>query len=1068
MLQRRNKLYINDNNSASINNDKINPDFSNEKTNNNIFIFSPSKTFLVQSKSQRNIFPLNKKIKISFNKFHQYIRNIKNDKKPTTTKRPMSLHFNSNKFKKLIHNNNRSEIENDNSYTNLYNKNIENSRAKTSRTLVINDKINNNNNRHKKLNELIIGLNSQSTKNSSFILNNENRTNILTPNKFRNIAPLTFNKLKNSKFFANTKYVKGIKNRNKNSKNTPLSAHNINFPQNELNDIKFKTIDSSIKNHIVNKIENEDPNEFINKLKTKTLNKKASIESEIEKAQFFDLFPIILNQIKQKQSITDDIYGEYNKYLSNISKSTTSNNNNNNLNKKINFDLINKNPKIKYLFLENVINNLKHLVKFIDVKTNEQLDQSVINIIRDEFDKFYNLNQYENESNIIKDFLTYGYEYEPKYENIYQNPFPNFQDKGIQVYEFKNYNNKYKKNKAFFINEKEIEENKLIEKELNKQRKSLMKEIIINHNILSKKRLFEKIGYQTFTGKNRDSKSELKEDLHNILSNYKTFYNKKDDNNNIITSTKNKSNKNNVNSLLKNEQLKKIKISPYNIKKLRSRTNPKFIKINLKKNKVKEEVKDSSRAKYDNSDKNNDTIFNSFLKLKDHYENIIFNNNGINSAQSSKNKNEKINKNYDNKEKGKELNNKNILQDLIENNETNINNDNDKNKDEEINKTENKEDEKEEKSEEKNSVTKSELSEKKENEQEKKINDVKNKEKIRIDNLKKKENKNFIKSVENVLIALNHLKEKARPKSPGNKIAFNELFYKHRHHSINSNNDSQNSLTSKYTRKFTKRFSIREKKFEQKEISVSSMDDSSMSELKEFIKVKKVPQKTKKEAFDSEKRKLQYKRRDGLKNLSQETFKDAIENKKIEELNTRMKKLYEDIHKEKKRSENKKRNKKKKKYAFSFIGVDLTDLTDIDKRKKVNLNILKEDIKYKITQGKLSMVEMYNFDNFSKAIISIKFDKYKTNLKKLKERLHTMEKYFQLYYNDLIEIERQNEDEKRINKFLYNLKEEIGETIPLVKKYKGVFCRSCDFNKEGNFSLLNPPYENINKNFFNK
>ena len=38
MLQRRNKLYINDNNSASINNDKINSDFSNEKTNNNIFI----------------------------------------------------------------------------------------------------------------------------------------------------------------------------------------------------------------------------------------------------------------------------------------------------------------------------------------------------------------------------------------------------------------------------------------------------------------------------------------------------------------------------------------------------------------------------------------------------------------------------------------------------------------------------------------------------------------------------------------------------------------------------------------------------------------------------------------------------------------------------------------------------------------------------------------------------------------------------------------------------------------------------------------------------------------------
>ena len=53
----------------------------------------------------------------------------------------------------------------------------------------------------------------------------------------------------------------------------------------------------------------------------------------------------------------------------------------------------------------------------------------------------------------------------------------------------------------------------------------------------------------------------------------------------------------------------------------------------------------------------------------------------------------------------------------------------------------------------------------------KKIYDEKNKEKIRIDILKKKENKNFIKSVENVLIALNHLKERI-PSDHINNVIF--------------------------------------------------------------------------------------------------------------------------------------------------------------------------------------------------------------------------------------------------------------------------------------------------------
>ena len=144
---------------------------------------------------------------------------------------------------------------------------------------------------------------------------------------------------------------------------------------------------------------------------------------------------------------------------------------------------------------------------------------------------------------------------------------------------------------------------------------------------------------------------------------------------------------------------------------------------------------------------------------------------------------------------------------------------------------------------------------------------------------------------------------------------------------------------------------------------------------------------------------------------------------------------------------------------FTFAGVDENDLNEIEKRKQVNLNRLKEEIKYKIIQGRFHMVDMYNYQSFSKAIMEIDFTKYKNNRKKLHEYIRAIEKYFQLFYNELLNREKQSNDEKRINKFLNNLKEEIGETIPLVTSYKGYFCRSIDLNKEGNLSILNIPEE---------
>ena len=49
--------------------------------------------------------------------------------------------------------------------------------------------------------------------------------------------------------------------------------------------------------------------------------KGISTQDEVNRVQFYDFLPVILNNMKQRQTV-DDIYSEYNQYLSNISKST--------------------------------------------------------------------------------------------------------------------------------------------------------------------------------------------------------------------------------------------------------------------------------------------------------------------------------------------------------------------------------------------------------------------------------------------------------------------------------------------------------------------------------------------------------------------------------------------------------------------------------------------------------------------------------------------------------------------------------------------------------------------------
>ena len=1107
MLQKQINFY-NENKSFSINSDKNISNLSNLKIKYTPYLLSPKKSKLVESKSQTSIFSLKKSVKISFNKYHQYIKNLKNEKRKNEINRPLSNNFkNINKNvsfnKNTNNNNNRKEIEGDYSFMtkhkSFYDKNINNSPPEENTTLLLNFNYYNTNLRQKKLNMLNIAINSQSTKNSSYLTNykNNNNTSIFTKTKnnsilTKNIANMTLKKLKNSKFFYKTKYVMGVKNKNnKNIKNPSLSTYNISFNPENKNDLLYNSLNSLIENKLLNKMkiaESEESNDNDMKLKN-VCDKGISTQDEVNRVQFYDFLPVILNNMKQRQTV-DDIYSEYNQYLSNISKSTKNSNSKKNV---IGYGY--KYPKIKYLFLENVINSLKHMVKFVNVKNNEELERNVINIIRSEYSKIIENN---NEMSNIKDFLTYGYEYVPKRKSTKKLPF--LEDKGLQLLG-------PSKNSIFFINEQKIDEihtsfreNSIIIKPT--------KNLYIKSGTTNKKLIFEKL-----ENKSRNINKEQKEELNSIFSSYSIKENKSPE-------------KKSIKSLLKNQQLKtlnilKKKISQNYLKEegKKEKSKPKFIKINLKGFKVKDDLKDNSSIKNDISNKNNETlsIFDQIeakeiiendketlneedLNIKNVEENKKHDENKIDKKENINNKNNLNNISPHKKEKiikrssiSKKLSNihkrksnekninikNNIYQEELKSNNANNNNHNqkeeikeeikdDKSADENnednnedsnssINE-ENKEQKNEEINEEEKNKEEKEMVDKLENfieeleDPNKKISEIKR-------GLKKNKTGDFLKSIQNTLIALNQIKKHALKKTKTSLPMYNELMYYHRHRKEKENEDqSQENSNSKSSNLSSKNNKYEKEKEpeEEKLITVSSISNYSINEPNEFVKLKStIHLKTKKEAFDEEKRINTYRRRDALINPSTDTFQGLIKSKEIEDLNSKMKKLYDNIHKEKKKVEYV--TKKRKNYIFSFAGINTDNFDNIEIRKKVNLNRLKEDIKFKIIQGKYHVEELDNFKKFSNLIESIDFKKYKNDKKKLFKYMHLVEKYFQLYYNELIIKERQNNDEKRINKFLDNLKENIGETIPFVTNYKGKFCRPVDLNKEGDLSILNLP-----------
>ena len=1066
------------------------------------YIFKDSKSTSI-SKFQspiKNQISYKKSIKFSLNKYHKYIQNLKKKKNNSISKgRPISLYLVNSRT------NNREDIEDeclsgDNSYNFFLDKKRDfsdlfnsNSNSFSKRTL-----FSSNNNSKQKINSLNIGGSTNPiNKNSSY--NNNDNSNAFQINNRNKYLTLSIN-LKNSKFFNKTKYINKAKNINIKKYIKPkslLSSYNIQL-ENSKNNLLYDTI-----NEMNKKLEN---NNKANRNNNNNLNNEKD-KYQMEKAQVFDILPLILNHMKQEETI-ENLYEKYNKYISKP-----------NQDKSLDKNYKMNNPIIRYIFLENILNNLKHKVQFIKVQTKEQMEKYVIKVIGEEYDKLNN-----NINSKEKDFISYGYEYFPKYRNIFEK-IKSIENKRQQTF-------KKGKESKFFIGEKKIKENNNL--------------VYTNNNfrIWSTKKILIKTGFYNPQKKSKfikkfEDKKDLKNEIKDILSN---FSHKNDNHINEDTNKKNENGEENINDNSEKVNKKGKKTFKKIYKKFSKRSEsifmeslkPKYIKINLNKIKVKENnPNDNNKIDYSTDRMYNtpQTLENLDQENKDNNISHIKENNKINIIKSDKNiskfginilikknKEEKSNLNK-NLEKSKADNNEKKEDDEInkvngaENKENNDENKEDNNENKEDN-NENKEDNNENK--EDNNESKEDNNEIKEDNNEIK-EEVMSKETDKIDNNieneKNEEDKNIILTKEDIekIRKSRKIKRKNRKGLKANKkrertlrnfMDNNELILNEEEKNINkddipknneqksqslSHNKSQNSSSSKEINNRTinslesesieesekeiqnsennnendnlnKIMKIKEEKKEKEDenddgvVMVSSLSESNdeLEELKEIKSLMKT--KTKKEIFFEDKRKIIYRRRGGIFIPSANILSGLIKNKEKTELNNKMKKIYEKILKKRKKDEfNKKR---KKNYLYSFADVNMNDIKEIEKRKKMHLQRIKEDINYKIKQGKYHLEELDNFDIFNKAMNNIKFNKFINDKRRINQYVHYLEKYFQMFYNDLIDREKQKREEDRINKFLFYLHYDVGVMIPYVKSELGKHCKSIDYNKEVNLSEL--------------
>ena len=132
--------------------------------------------------------------------------------------------------------------------------------------------------------------------------------------------------------------------------------------------------------------------------------------------------------------------------------------------------------------------------------------------------------------------------------------------------------------------------------------------------------------------------------------------------------------------------------------------------------------------------------------------------------------------------------------------------------------------------------------------------------------------------------------------------------------------------------------------------------------------------------------------------------------------------------------------------------MNLESVEEIEYHKSILLFKLREDIKYKISQGKCEKSEMDEFNKFENKLNDYKINYNLKNKNKIKEYVLLLLMKFNEYFELFSARENRKNEETRINKFLTDLNHELDYNIPLSLIIKGRRCSSKNFN--GNLSSL--------------
>ena len=920
---------------------------------------------------------------------------------------------------------------------------------------------------------------SNSSYNDSTINNNQitNKANNYNNNNdiiIKKINNYNLNLLKNSRFFSKTKYINGIKDKIKNNQrhiNKSLSTKNIS-----LENTGYTSVHKTFNDIVVEKLLNKQKNieEYNKKVDVETMTNKAddaSTETNDKKnlASFFDYIPLILQHLKQKE-VTDELnkeneyywlYSKLKNAYNDNSSENTKNSSTKNTNKKPynNSKDILQNPIVRYLFLERTLANLRHTVKFIDINNRKELELKVLKVMREEYDKI-------KENPDINDFTTYGYEFDPK-------AFIKFKQKN------------YKQEVLLYeINKRNIGIQKNMEnREMNLSGNRTKKEFFTTHK--------SEIG--TNANNDYNNNDEIINDIKNM---------------DLLNKGKSNSDKGgllgkimiNRSSPKKIRTFKTIINKTRNIQKVFTKTNSE-----LKNTREIDEVSkgegdnenftsnDNEISKYENEMEKN---FSSTREIFPLFENekLKLNQPIINEEVSKLENDIKI---EEKKEDEATINNIDIHNENLVNDVKDVNDVNIKSEIKRINK-------KKKKSKKKKKVIKTKSSEKgsekdlpainysiltggpsfyqpeeKKEEEPKKEIIIKDKDDYeRYKEEKKKQNKIEKESKNMIFNAIKQQDKKLLPLMKRKKSALSELLYSASH-----------KPTEEDENKYEKKKFEKKKKEEKKDDSNKEIKENEEDEEEDIIVQLKKKKKTDQENGEEEEEESVYssidnnaefeeldiskdmenngeivqkkwidnspkfknriieytnRRRMGMLNDNHDMFNDFIRHEKINELNEKMRKVYEKVEKKRKELEN---QKKKKRRPYNFFGVDLTSVDAIEKKKKVFLNRMREDIRYKINEGKYHLIEMDNFYHFEDAMNKFKL-KNADDSKKVKLYVNLVEKYFHFYQNELESREKEKMDEDRINRFLKNLKQELLVTLPHVKEIKGKYCRSVDYFEE--------------------